>query len=65
MEMDCNLKKVGNFLLCILCILEKSLKTDHSLFLLGEITSYFPPGALRAISYREEVLIEIFKNCFD
>ena len=53
MEMDCNLKKLANF---ILCILEKSLRTNnYSLFFLGEIISYFSPSALRVISCYKRV----------
>ena len=37
MEMDCNLKKLANFFKFFLCIVEKSLKTDYSLFFLGGI----------------------------
>ena len=48
--MDCNLKKLTNFFKFFLCILEKSLKTDCSLFFQGEKPKYFLPGVLRAIS---------------
>ena len=45
MELDCNLKKLTNFIRFLLCVLEKLLKSDYSLFLLGENISYFPSGA--------------------
>ena len=32
MEMDCNLKRLANVFKFFLCIVEKSLKTDHGLF---------------------------------
>ena len=39
----------------LLCILEKKwLKTDCSLFLLTEIISCFPPGALRTLNFKLE-----------
>ena len=50
MEMDCNLKKLANFSKSLPSILEKFLKIDYSLLSLGEIISYFPPSAVRAIS---------------
>ena len=50
MEMDCNLKKLANFFKLILWVLKKLLKTDDSFFFLGEIISYFPSGAVRAMS---------------
>ena len=51
MEMDWNLKKLTNFSKFVLCILENWLNIYYSLLLLGEIISYFLPGALRAISF--------------
>ena len=36
-EMDYNLKKLAKFFKFFLCILEKSLKANYSLFFLGEI----------------------------
>ena len=57
--MDCNLKK-------FVCIFEKWLKTDSSLYLLGEVPSCFPPGALRALRAeffgREKVPCKIFER---
>ena len=50
-EMDCSLKKCANFFQFLPYILKKWLKTDCSLFFLGEIISYFPASALRVISY--------------
>ena len=49
MKVDRNLEKLGNFFKLLLCILEKSLKTDHSLFFQGEKPYYFLPDVLRAI----------------
>ena len=49
MKVDCNLKKMASFFKFVLCILEKSLKTDNTLFLLGEKTKYFLPGFVRTI----------------
>ena len=50
MEMDCNLKKLAIFFqVHFLCIIEKSLKPDYSLFLTREILSYFLPSTLIAI----------------
>ena len=47
MEMDCNFKKKWPiFFKFFLCILEKLLETDSSLFFF----SYFSPGVLRTIS---------------
>ena len=43
MEMDYNLKKMANFFKFFLYISEKSLKTDYSLFFLGQITKLFSP----------------------
>ena len=37
MQMDCNLNKLANFFKFLMCILEKSLKTDFS-FLLPKIS---------------------------
>ena len=51
MEVDCNLKKLANFFKFVLCILEKSLKTDYTLFFLREKTKYFLPGVVRTISW--------------
>ena len=50
MEIDCNLKKLANCFKFLLSILEKLLKTDCSLFFLGEVVPYFLPNAVRAIS---------------
>ena len=41
----CNFKKLANFVKFLLCVLEKLLKRDYRLFLLGEKISYFPHGA--------------------
>ena len=49
MEMDCSLKKLANFFKLFLCILKKSLKTDHSLFFPGEKPYYFLPDVEKAI----------------
>ena len=49
--MDCNLKKLANFSKFFLCILEKSLNTDYSIFFLRENPYYFLPGVVSAISY--------------
>ena len=48
MEMDRN----QFFFKFPMCILEKSLTSDCGLFFLGEITSYFPPGAQRVIAFQ-------------
>ena len=50
MEMDYSLKKLANFFKFLLSILETLLKTDYSLFYLGEVISYFPTSAVTAIS---------------
>ena len=50
MEMDCNLKILAKFLKFVLSILEKCLKTDFNIFILGEIISRFPCGPFRVIS---------------
>ena len=50
MEMDCNLKKLANFLKVFPCIVEKLLKLDYSLFFLGGIPECFLPSALTTIS---------------
>ena len=61
MEMNCNLKKLVTFFKLLLSILEKLLKTDCSLVLLGEIIWYFHPGAVRLKYHvRKEVLSQIF-----
>ena len=41
MEMDCSLKKLAKFFKFFLDLSEKSLKTDYSLFFLGQITKIF------------------------
>ena len=42
MEMDCNLKKLASFFYkFFLCIEEKLLKTDYSLFFLGGGIPYY------------------------
>ena len=46
MEVDCNLKKLANFFKFFFCILEKALKIDYDLFLLGEKPSFFLPGVV-------------------
>ena len=51
MEMDCTLKKLASFFKFVLCILEKSLKTDYTWFFLGEKTQYFLPGFVRTVSW--------------
>ena len=61
--MDCNLKTLANFFKFLLSILEKLLKTDYSLFFLGEVISYSLPGAVRAIHDRKEVLSQIIEQC--
>ena len=48
--MDCNLEKLADFFKFFLFILEKTLKTVYSVFLLGETISHFPPTPVRAIS---------------
>ena len=58
MEMDCNLKKLANFFKFFLCIVKKTLKPDYSLFFLGEIATFFLPGALRAILRSRKVLCQ-------
>ena len=51
MEIDCKLEKnLANVFKFFLCIVEKSLKTDYSLFFLGVIPEYFLPSALTTIS---------------
>lgn len=44
------LEKLGHFFQVPRRFIGKWLKADHSLFLRGEMISYFTPGALRAIS---------------
>ena len=60
--MDCNLKKLANFFKLFLCILEKSLKTDHSLFFLGEKPYYFPPDVVRTILGYNQAIYKPFKQ---
>ena len=69
--MDCNLQKLANFFKLFLCILEKLLKTDHSLFFLGEKPYYFLPDVVRTIfgynqaiykPFRHAVLIKLKQN---
>ena len=50
MEMDCELKKLAGVFKFFLRIVEKSVKTDYSLVVLGEIPSYFLHCVPTAIS---------------
>ena len=43
MEVDCNLKKLGNFFKLFLCISEKSPENNYSLFFPQENFSIFFP----------------------
>ena len=61
--MDCNLRKLANFLKFFSCVLEKTLKSDCDLFFFGESFSSFPlGGALRAFCVRAKVLGQIFSR---
>ena len=62
MKVDCNLTKMANFFKFFLCILEKSLKTDHSLFLPGEKPYYFLPDVVRAILGYNRTVYKLFEQ---
>ena len=55
MEMDYNLKTFAKFFKFFPCILEKSLKTDYSLFFLREISFRYQTLFKSATSRMEEL----------
>ena len=62
MKVDCNLKQLANFFKLFLCILETSLKTDHSLFFLGEKPYYFLPYVVRTILGYKQTVYKLFEQ---
>ena len=56
------LEKIGQFFKFFLCIVQKSLKPDYSLFFLREIPLYFLPGALIAIVLEKKILCPKFEH---
>ena len=62
MKVDCNLRTLASFFKLSLCNLEKSLKTDHFFFVLGEKPYYFLPDVVRAIVGYNQVALTLFEQ---
>ena len=61
--MDCNLKKLANFVKFLMCILEKSLKTDFSSLLPQRNHFIFPSRFSNSdFTFKKGVLFQIFQQ---
>ena len=59
MEVDCNLKKLANFFKLFLCISEKSLENNYSLFFRQENFSIFFPVLYEQFHVKKQALCQI------
>ena len=62
MEVDCNLKKLANFFKLFLCISEKSLESNYSLFFRQESFSIFFPVLYEQFHVKKQTLCQIFER---
>ena len=62
MEVDCNLKKVAKFFKLFLCISEKSLENNYSLFFRQENFSIFFPVLCEQFHVKKQALCQIFER---
>ena len=60
--MDCNLKKLANFFKLFLCISEKSLENNYSLFFRQENFSIFFPVLYEQFHVKIQALCQIFSK---
>ena len=63
--MDCNLKKLANFFKLFLCISEKSLENNYSLFFRQENFSFFFPVLYEQFHVKKKKALCQILNGFD
>ena len=62
MEVECNLKKLANFFKLFLCISEKSLENNYSLFFRQENFSIFFLVLYEQFHVKKQTLCQIFER---
>ena len=62
MEVDCNLKKLANFFKLFLCISEKSLENNYSLFFRQENFSIFFSVLYDQFHVKKQALCQIYER---